>query len=286
MSKILITYFSQGGTTAQVAEYIAFGLRSSGHQVDLCNIKDCQPINLDCYDLLGIGSPAYFFRPPINVTDYLTSLPSLTGLRSFVFVLYGTYPGDTGNNIRAALRMKGASEAGYFKCRGADFYQGYLKEGYLFSPDNPLPSELSQAKEFGSNVSAIIAGNKYTQPEFDPPPGFIYRTERFFTNRWLVKKIISRLFWVNRKTCTTCALCMKQCPTGNIVANKEGYPLWSRDCILCQSCEMNCPQEAITSPISWAVFKFFILYNVTNASRDTSLDHVRVKHIRGRTTRV
>ena len=286
MSKILMVYFSQSGTTDKVAESIALGFRASGHTVDLFNIKHGSPKSVEGYDLLGIGSPAYYFRPSINITEYVNSLPSLNGLPNFVFVLYGTYFGDTGNNIRNALRMKGAKEVGYFKCRGADLYQGYLKEGYLFSPDHPLMAELTHAEKFASKISCIIAGHNYSEPELDPPPAIIYRLERFFTHRWLVEKIYSRLFRVNNKKCTVCALCMKQCPTGNIIANKEGNPIWSRNCILCLSCEMNCPQEAITSVLSWPLFKPVLMYNVKHASRDRSLDYVRVKHFQGSTTRV
>ena len=286
MSAILMVFFSQSGTTARVAESIAFGLRASGHRVDLCNIKHGYPKSIAGYDMIGIGSPAYYFRPSMNITDYVNSLPSLNEMPNFVFVLYGTYPGDTGNAIREALRMKGAREVGYFKCRGADLYQGYLKAGYLFSPDNPLKDELSQAEEFASEISGIMAGQTYTRPEPDPPPTIIYRLERFFTNRWLIKTIYSRLFHLDKQKCTACSVCMMQCPTNNISANNEGQPVWSRNCLLCLSCEMNCPQEAITSPASWPLFKPVFMYNVTRASRDSSLDYVRVKHTKGRTTRV
>ncbi len=108
MSKSLIVYFSQGGTTARVAEYIAIGLRVAGYQVDLCNMKDEQPPDLSGYDLLGIGSPAYYYRPPFNVMDYVNSLPDFGGLPAFVFVVHGTYRGDTGNTIRHVLARKGA----------------------------------------------------------------------------------------------------------------------------------------------------------------------------------
>ena len=99
MSKGLIAYFSQGGTTARVAESIAAGLRAAQWQVDLCNIKDVQPPDARGYDLIGIGSPVYYYRLPFNVMDYVESLPDLQGLAYLVFVLHGTYrlvPGAPG----------------------------------------------------------------------------------------------------------------------------------------------------------------------------------------------
>ncbi|UCG83996.1 MAG: flavodoxin family protein, partial [Dehalococcoidia bacterium] len=137
MPRCLIVYFSQSGTTARVAESIAAGLHSSDYEVDLFNINGSPPPDFGGYDLLGIGSPVYYYRPPFNVSDYLRSMPVIRGLPVFVFMMYGTYRFDTGNRIRRALAGKGAREVGYFHAHGADLYPGYLKEGYLFSPGHP-----------------------------------------------------------------------------------------------------------------------------------------------------
>jgi flavodoxin len=56
MPKCLIVFFSQMGTTVKVAESIAAGLRASGYQVDLHNLKNGKPPEISGYDLLGIGS--------------------------------------------------------------------------------------------------------------------------------------------------------------------------------------------------------------------------------------
>jgi len=283
MSRSLIVYFSQGGTTARVTESIATGLCATGYQVDLCNMKDERPPDLGGYDLLGIGLPVYYYRPPFTVMDYVNSLPDLDGFPAFVFVLHGTYRGDAGSAIRHALARKGAQEVGYFHCRGADYFLGYLNEGYLFSPDHPTVEELAQSEAFGRQVAAHLAGKQYARPEDDRPPSMVYRLERFLTNRWLIKQMYSRLFRVDADKCTACGLCTKLCPTGNITENKGGRPVWGRDCLLCLTCEIKCPQDAITSPVSWLLFRPFMIYNVRHASRDPSLDHVRVIHSRGRT---
>ena len=283
MPKSLIVYFSQGGTTARVAEHIANGLRTAEFQVDLCNMKDERPPDLGGYDLFGIGLPVYYFRPPFNVTDYVSGLPDLNGLPAFVFVLHGTYRGDAGNAIRHALARRGAREVGYFHCRGADYALIYLKKGYLFSPDHPTAEELAQSEAFGREVAAHAAGQPYARPEDDQPPSMVYRLERFLTNRWLARQVYSRLFRVDAKKCTACGLCTKLCPTGNITEDKGGHPVWGRNCLLCLTCEMKCPQDAITSPVSWLLFQPFIIYNVRQASRDPSLDHVRVIHSHSRT---
>ena len=285
MVKSLIVYFTQGGTTAQVAGAIAAGLRSKEHRVDLHNINDGQPPRLDGYGLLGIGLPVYNYRPPFKVMEYLHDLPELTGLPVFVFLLYGTLPGDTGNMVRRALTRKGGHEVGYFKARGIDYYLGYLKRGYLFSPDNPTALELDAAQAFGRSIADQIARGGYIRHEDDNPPPIVYRLERFLTNRWFVKFMYSRLFLVKSKKCTSCGLCMKVCPAGNITENRNGHPVWGRNCLLCFYCEMKCPTGAILSPASWPLFSPFITYNVWRARRDPSIGYARVVHEKGHTRR-
>jgi flavodoxin/ferredoxin len=286
MPRSLIVYFSQSGTTARDAESIAVGLRAAGWQVDLCNLKDEQPPEASGYDLIGIGSPVYYFRPPFNVMDYVKRLPDLSGRASFVFVLHGTYQGDTGTTIRRALARKGAREAGYLRCRGADYFLGYLKQGYLFSPTSPTAEELARAEMFGGEVAARYAGQPYAGAEEDRPPAAIYRLERFLASRWLVKHLYSRLFTVDAEKCNACGLCMQLCPTGSITKDKKEHPVWGRNCLLCLTCELNCPKDAVTSPVSWPLFTPFMIYNVSRAFHDPALEHAKVIHTHGHTQRV
>jgi flavodoxin/ferredoxin len=286
MTKSLIVHFSQGGTTAQVAESIAAGLRGAGFQTELCNLKDARPPDPVGYDLLGVGVPAYFFRPPFRLTEYLSSLPDLAGKPVFVFVLYGTQRGDAGSAVRRALAGKGGREIGYLGARGADFFLGYLKQGYLFSADHPTADELGAAENFGRALVRRAAGEEYRRPDADRPLAALYRLERFLTSRWLVRHVYSRLFHVRAKKCTACGLCRKICPTENITADRAGRPAWGRNCLLCVYCEMKCPSEAIVSVISWPIFHPFVACNVRRAIRDASLDHARVCHAGGRTRRM
>ncbi|UCE98455.1 MAG: EFR1 family ferrodoxin [Dehalococcoidia bacterium] len=283
MANSLIVYFSQSGTTTKVAKLIAMGMRRWGYQVDLYNIKKKRQLDLGGYDLIGIGSPVYYYGPPFILTDYIKSLPDLGGLPTFTFVLHGTYPFDTGKFIRQVLASKGARDIGYFHCYGADYYLGFLKEGYLFSPNHPNSAELSSAEDFGSQLVERFAGKPYSLTEEDQPPPLIYRLERFLLNRWLTEIFWSRFFKVDKQSCTMCGLCKKICPCINIGQDEDGYPVWGCDCLLCLSCQLKCPQDAVITPISWPLVRPFMIYNVHRASKDPSIEHVRVKHSKGRT---
>jgi flavodoxin/ferredoxin len=286
MLKTLIVYYSLGGTTAKIADSIAAGLRSAGHKVELHNIREGAPKNIEGYDAIGIGTPVYYFRPAFNIMEYIKSLPDLHGMQAFVFTLYGTYPGTTGNDVRNALSLAGAEEIGYFKCRGADYFNGYLREGYLFSADNPTQNELAQAEKFGKTLAGVMSGRAYVPPPDDPEPPLMYRLERLLSSRWIVNRIYSRLFSVNRQRCTACNICVQLCPTKNIAVDETGRPVWKTNCLLCVSCELKCPEEAITSPVSWPLFYPAVLYNVNRASKDPEIPHAKVRQSRGETTRL
>jgi len=276
MPRCLIVYFSQSGTTARVAERIAAGLRSAGYEVDLSNMNGGRLPEVGGYDLLGIGSPVYCYQPPFNVSDYLGSLPDLGGVPVFVFVMYGTYRFDTGNRIRRALAGKGAREVGYFTAHGADLYAGYLKEGYFFSPGHPTEEELGQAEEFGRQVAARVDGGEYVREEADRPPPPVYRFERLALGQWFVRNIYSRMFKADGKKCTACGLCVKLCPAGNIVEGRGRRPVWGRNCLLCYTCETQCPEEAVRWRLGWLLLRPFAIYNARRAARDPSLDHLRI----------
>jgi flavodoxin/ferredoxin len=286
MKRCLLVYLSLRGTTEKTAFSIAAGLRSAGWQVELCNMASQKPPGTEGYDLLGIGSPAHYFRLPFNVSDYLHDLPGLGGLPVFSFMLYGSHPGETGNLLRRALSGKGGREAGYFHCRGADYYQGYLQEGYLFSPDNPLPEELAAAERFGRKTAAVLSGAEaYSPPPFDPPMELIFRIERSLASRGLVRTIYIRLFKVNRSRCEACGRCMSGCPTGTISADADGRPVWGQNCLMCLYCQMQCPNEAISTPITWKVFRTILGYNIAHSLGDPSIAYARVTHRRGETRR-
>lgn len=281
MSKCLIVYFSQNHTTARVAESIADGLRRAGYLTDMCNLKNESYPDLSDYDLVGIGTPVYYFRPPFNIQKFVQGLRHLNKQRYFVFMLYANYLWNAYEFMRIALLKKGAETVGYFQCRGASNYFGYINLGYQFSLNHPTVEELAQAEEFGFKM-----GNH--QPVFTDylQPPIIYRIERLFTSKWLADNIYSRLFSVDKQKCKKCGLCMKVCPTKNIIEGKNEFPVWLRNCLLCAMCEAKCPNGAIKSPMTGLLFRPFQLYNVKSASKDPALRFIKVTHKNGQTKTV
>ena len=286
MLNAVVVYFSQNGTTSRVAEAIAGGLRQEGYAVDLSNLRNGPPPAIHDYSLIGIGSPVYYYRLPFNVTDYLRTLPNLNGKVAFSFLVYGSHAFDTANSFRGAFAARGGRDVGHFSCHGEAHFLGHLREGYLFSPDHPSEGELADATAFGMEVAERARAGKKALPLREIPPPLVYRLERFATNRWLVEQVYSRLFRVDPDRCNACGVCMDVCPTKNVAKSGRGHPIWGRHCIYCLSCEMMCPEEAITSALSRPGFRMlirpFLRYNVKNWARESGLDHVRVSYRAGR----
>ncbi len=285
MKKCLIIYFSQGGTTRKIGEAIANGFHAENWQTDLVNLNANQnpPYNPEEYDMIGIGSPTYFYKPPFNVSEYLEKLPDLKGKPFFVFILHGTFKGDAGNFTRAAMTLKNGRDAGYLTAMGADMFLGYLREGTLFSPDRPCLQEISEAEEFGKKLAA----GKYVQksPE-DKKPSFLNRLERFFLTPYFFNHIYTKFFKVNKELCISCGICQKICPVCNITMDDDKKPVWGKNCIGCINCEMKCPTEAIKSPFAWPLAKIFLKMNVYKASCDAGIDRIKVKHEKGKLVRL
>jgi len=285
MTRCLIVYVSVGGTTERIADRIALGLESTGCKVDKYNLKkDLEP-SIENYDLLGIGTPAHYFRPSIRITDFLKSLPNLS-IPYFTFISYGSIIGDAGNRLRKRLTKKGGRDAGYFKCNGWENFIGYLKRGVITYPSHPDAEDLAQAENFGKKIPSNLLDVDYEPEAFDPKPNFIYRFERFSFQKWIVQKFYYRFFKVNESKCIKCGICVDSCPTHNIDMKKGELPEFGKQCIACFYCELKCPEDAITSAVDWKIFSPFMNHNVRKLSDIPSVEIAQVELRRGEVIRL
>ncbi len=60
MGKVLVLYYSKGGTTKAMAELVAEGAKSAGAGVDVKPVEDVSADDLLAYDGLVAGSPTYY----------------------------------------------------------------------------------------------------------------------------------------------------------------------------------------------------------------------------------
>lgn len=284
MTKVLIATFSQTGSTIKIADQIAKGLNSSNFDVTHLKItQDARP-DLTEYDIIGIGTPVYFFRPPFIVMDFIKNLGSLENKSSFVFILHGTNQGSCGNIIRKELSRKGSKDLGYFRSYGPDYWIGYIKRGALFSPNSPTDQELHSADEFGKTISARFIDKSQEAEAYDSSTHFMYELEQMFVARPFAKTIYFKTFYAD-KACDKCGICIKKCPIDNIHEAKDGKLTWNNNCMLCATCELSCPRDAIHSALDWIIFSPFMYYNIARSKRK-KVPFANVIHKNGKTVTI
>ena len=96
MKKVLISYFSRTGKTQQMAEYIAEGVRISGHDADIRKISEIKnEKELTGYDGYVFGSPTYHRAMPglVETFLFLAQKANLAGKVGGAFGSY-THSGD------------------------------------------------------------------------------------------------------------------------------------------------------------------------------------------------
>jgi NAD-dependent dihydropyrimidine dehydrogenase PreA subunit len=287
----LLLFWSIGGTTKRVAEQIAEGLRSAGAECSLHDLRTGPPGDLASYDLIGVGFPVHYFRPPIVVTEAIASLHALDGRSVFAFSLNGTTRGAALNRVRSALARAGGAEIGAFAAYGEDNFYPYARQGWLFSPEHPTQGELAAAQAFGAGLVSAHqerrAGGSLPAPRSrDARTHPVHALERLVTGPRLTRRLYSRLFRVDPERCTSCGKCARRCPVHNITWERGSLPSWGRECVLCLDCVTICPEEAVHCPLDWALFRPFMRWNVRHALTDPELDRVAVVHHRGRFERV
>jgi flavodoxin len=115
MKRVLICYFSRTGKTQQMAEYIAEGVRISGHEAELKKISDIKnEKELTGYHGYVFGAPTYHRAMPgiVETFLFLAQKANLEGKVGGAFGSY-THSGD-------APRMIFDTMEHVFKMNGVD----------------------------------------------------------------------------------------------------------------------------------------------------------------------
>jgi flavorubredoxin len=94
MKKVLIAYFSYTGKTESMAQYIAEGIRISGHEVVAKKISNLKtPEDLAGYDGYIFGSPTHFRDIPESMKSFLM-LAKKARLKDKLAGAFGSYAHD------------------------------------------------------------------------------------------------------------------------------------------------------------------------------------------------
>ena len=114
---ILIAYYSDTGNTEKIANAIRDGI--SGYDVALKHVKDVDPLSLNKYDLVFLGSGIYAFNVNRKVTTLIKKAPELPSKFAYFYTHESkkSWP-DAFNSVTKILEKNECEILGEFDCIG------------------------------------------------------------------------------------------------------------------------------------------------------------------------
>ena len=238
-----IFYFSGTGNTEIVAELFADNFKKNSHHVIMTKIEDITKNNIkleiDKFDLIGIGHPVYGFGSPGIINTFIRVLSTSSKKNVFVFKTAGDFISI--NNGASKSLIKEIEKKGYtvihesLTCMPSNWFFGYND---AFSKQL-YETAIKKVKKYSTE---ILNGEKKIIKA-----GFIIRVNALITNFFednLGAKMFGRFLKVD-KQCSNCNKCINQCTQSNIYRDKNNTIKFGWHCIWCMRCIYNCPTNAI-----------------------------------------
>jgi ferredoxin/menaquinone-dependent protoporphyrinogen IX oxidase len=257
MKSVIIFYFSGTGNTELIAEMVKEQFIQNSFKVDMLRIEDVLKqnlkIDLHSYDLIGIGSQVLGFTSPNIVMKFVKSLPRGNSEKIFIF---RTAAGVAPQNYNASKSIKRVlSKKGYDVFHERVFS---INSNWIGRFDDAIVTKLFEADKRKAAIMCqeVIKGEKR----------ILNAGLKLGLIMGLIAKIAPPIFriaskdFVVSKSCTNCGLCIKNCPSQNII-EKNGKIKFKMSCNTCMRCVYLCPQKAI----NYRLLKFFIVpggYNI------------------------
>ncbi len=230
--KNIIYWFSGTGNSFHVAKRIATEIDADLRPLSLFTAKE-----LEKGQNVGIVCPVYAFGIPRMVMEALRNVPDDLGEYVFAVFTYTRQPGYAGYLLEKAI----AKNNNY---RSACY-------GLMMPPNYPpfggAPDVDEQRKFFDSaepQIDEIITQIQTKQTgHFEKNNPILRIMGRLLFPMFLKSlKKSDEKFFADEK-CTSCGICERVCPAGNITLN--GKPSWSGNCEQCFACFNWCPENAI-----------------------------------------
>lgn len=241
MKKAIVFYFSGTGNTELVAEMLSLELEKRQYTVKLVRMEDVLKnklqLELESYDLVGIGSQVIGFGAPSLAYDFIKLLPHVSGQKAFVFRTAGGVAPINYNASKPMIRR--LTRKGYNV-----FYERIFSLGsnWIAKFDDEVILGLHEAtRKKVSLMCDSLAGGERRSLKTGLIQRVIMECVMFFAPRLL--HIVGKDLKAN-ESCSHCGLCVKNCPAGNII-EKNGKINFKMACNCCMRCVYSCPKNAI-----------------------------------------
>jgi len=251
--KSIIIYYSQTGNTKKIARAIHKGMSQGADQCNMVPVKEANSLDLDRYDVIGLGSPVWMGGFPPNVRAFVESMPRQEGKHIFSFNTHGVMPELYLPSVTRKLKAKGFTVIGMRDWYGSVHFQVAPKP--YFTDGHPDDIDLKEAEAFGREMvetsRRIAAGETHLippLPELELTPQLLVLLDFYQSGH----NPHGRLQY-DREKCSypKCRLCIDNCLMGyiDLSADPPKYGSKGNECDMwmgCTFCEMICPTGAIS----------------------------------------
>lgn len=244
--RALVVWFSQTGHTQRIGRLIRHAWEKAGLTVDGADYREIEKSTLGKYDLIAIGTPVNYMDVPVNLQNWMKTLPRIEGTSVASYVTFGG-KGDGQHNTACGLleRMTeiGGAAAGMALFGNMSTFAPTWSMGNatrtLAFRDRPNEKTYRQARMFANSILASVAAGKTYKidREFGPDSLMGVVPQIGFT------KLMITNHHIDKSICIKCGTCISKCPVGAI--NLEAGSVDSRRCIACLGCVNNCPTQAM-----------------------------------------
>jgi len=161
MAKVLVVYDSRARVVYAMARAVAEGLRSGGVEAIMEDVSSAEPMDLEKYDGIVVGSPCYMANMTGKVKQFLDATWSLRG----------KLDGKVGGAFAAERHIAGGAEETLRAIHGALLLHGMVVqgdcEGGPFGPvalqavlegeeDEVVAEDGAAARRLGERVAALV----------------------------------------------------------------------------------------------------------------------------------
>ncbi|MGL4740937.1 MAG: EFR1 family ferrodoxin [Sarcina sp.] len=231
-----IYFFSGTGNSHYVAKTLGFGLENS-KLIHIGGLDLSNEIKSDA-NVIGIVFPTYFYDAPDIIKNFIKKLNVEKSTYIFIYQTCGGNVGNSSYTCNSLLKEKNLKLANHFSIKMPDncvLFSSIEEENQklLDSALKKINQDLMQIQNFKTKVA-----NK---------PKFKYKV---IGSSSLKNVCISFMkfknFKVNEDKCTSCKICKKVCPIGNIeFVNGQKIPKFKEKCEMCFACIHYCPNSCI-----------------------------------------
>ena len=288
--KIVQLYHSSTGNNRLCASVFEQEVSKSGHAcatTDIRNVGDGRKVveRIGECDLFGVTIPTYYFKAPINVIEFLDSLPVFEPKPFFVLNCCTSISSNTIAMLAGRLQEKNLYLIDRLIVHGEESYPPFRFKFFLPQKGKPGKRELERVRGFARGLcekaEKITADSNHTfrrkRYPIWPTPFHLIAISASCRNmmRYMFGKRLVP------DACTSCGTCARECPTGSIelfphdlsamerrrdvVIRRRGnlcarlaespdgtvrLPVFADTCMGCYACVNLCPARAIHTPVA------------------------------------